>query len=70
MNALPKLDAPKIHICSTLFRPNAVSPIHTVLIGDRYYKRINYHLLAALREGTTPEELDLEPSENGDDGDE
>lgn len=70
MNAVTRLEQPRVHICSTLFRPNAVSPIHTVLIGGHYYKRINRYLLAALREGMTPEELDLEPSENGDDDDE
>ena len=54
---------PQVHICATLFRPNAVSPIHTVLIDGKLYTNINKYLLSALKEGMTPEELEIDPSE-------
>ncbi len=52
-----------VFICSTLVRPNAVSPIFEVLIEGHRYRHINKWLLAELQSGTTPEELDLEPDE-------
>jgi len=67
VNALPQLEAPKIHICSTLFRPNAVSPIYTVLIDGELYCNVNKYLLAALQDGMTPAELEMEPSEEEED---
>jgi hypothetical protein len=67
MNALPKLDAPKIHICSTLFRPNAVSPIYTILVDGELYSNVNKYLLAALHDGMTPDELEMEPSDEDED---
>lgn len=69
MAATLTIPAPKVFICSTLYRPNAVSPIHTVLIDGEYYTRVNKYLLAALQEGMTPEELDMEPSDEADDYD-
>ena len=62
MNAPFQLVAPKIHICSTLFRPNAVSPIYTVLIDGELYCNVNKYLLAALQDGMTPDELEMTPS--------
>jgi hypothetical protein len=70
MNARFQLVAPKIHICSTLYRPNAVSPIHTVLIDGELYCNVNKYLLAALQDGMTPDELEMTPSEEEEDFDE
>jgi hypothetical protein len=52
-----------VFICSTLFRPDAVSPIFEVLIEGLRYRHINKWLLAELQRGTTPAELDLDPDE-------
>jgi hypothetical protein len=67
MSALPKLYEPKIHICSTLFRPNAVSPIYTILLDGELYSNVNRYLLAALQDGMTPDDLDMEPSDADED---
>ena len=67
MNAAFQLVAPKIHICSTLYRPNAVSPIYTVLIDGELYCNVNKYLLAALQDGMTPDELEMTPSEEEED---
>lgn len=67
MNAVPRLEQPRVHICSTLFRPNAVSPIYTVLIDGEIYSNVNKYLLKALQEGMTPEELEMDPDEEDED---
>ena len=49
--------------CSERVRSNAVSPVYQVMIEGRRYSNINQWLLAFLEDGTTPEELELEPDE-------
>jgi hypothetical protein len=67
MNARFQLVAPKIHICSTLYRRDAVSPIYSVLIDGEIYSNVNKYLLAALQDGMTPDELEMTPSEEEED---
>lgn len=56
------MNTPRIHICSTLYRPNAVSPIHTILLDGEVYENVNKYLLAALMDGMSPADLEMEPA--------
>jgi hypothetical protein len=67
MNARFQLITHRLHICSTRYRPNAVSPIYTVLIDGELYTNVNRYLLAALQDGMTPDELEMTPSEEEED---
>lgn len=51
-----------VHIISTSYRNSAeLGPRYTVLVDGEIYPRINKYLLASLRDGMTPAELELEP---------
>jgi len=54
----------EIHIVRTVHRGDPIGPRHTVLMGSGYYA-VNKYLLASLQNGMTPDELDLEPVEEG-----
>lgn len=56
-----------VHIISKSFRNSAeLGPRYTVLVDGEIYPRINKYLLASLRDGMTPEELELEPEGEAD----
>lgn len=63
MNAHSQIAAAQqtVTVCSALFSaPNG--PHYTVLVDGEYYV-VGRHLLAALKRGETPAELEIEPEE-------
>ncbi len=57
--------APTIHVISRTFSGGQMQRMAILLDGEIY--TVNDYLLAALRRGVSPEELELEPEEEEDD---
>ena len=55
-----------VHICRTTHGASPLGPRYVVLVDGEYYE-IGRRTLAALRDGITPAELELEPYDHDDD---
>ncbi len=61
----PLTPAPKIHVISRAFAGGQMQRMTILLDGEVY--TVNEYLLAALRRGVSPEDLELTPEEEEDD---
>lgn len=56
----------EIHIVRTVHGRDPLGARYTVLVGGRYYE-VNKYLLASIKAGIPPQQLDLDPVEEDDD---